>query len=241
MCTILLAYKLFKDHPLIVLANRDEFYKRPTKAAAHWEDHPYIYAGRDLVSGGTWMGVTTSGRFAAVTNYRDPAAAARERSRGELVAGFLKSDLSSDQYLQDISKIADDYSPFNLIIGEISASAHRLKYFSNRGDDPLEFSPGIYGLSNHLLDTPWPKVAIGKARFRAMLEKGTFDRETAFEILADETIAEDGSLPSTGIPLAKERMLSAIFTRSPDYGTRCSTVLTFDDRGRWEFDERAFI
>lgn len=241
MCTILLGYRVFAGSPLVVLANRDEIYTRPTQAAGYWQDHPYIYAGRDLISGGTWLGVTTSGRFAAVTNYRDPAAKVGQHSRGELVAGFLKSDLSPGQYLHQLSKTADGYSPFNLIIGEITATSRTLKYFSNQSGDPIELSPGIYGLSNHLLDTPWPKVRIGKARVQEMCENEAFSRERSFEILTNDTVAEDRDLPQTGIPLVKERVLSATFIRSPGYGTRCSTVLTFDGQGRWEFEERVFV
>ncbi|MEQ1765519.1 MAG: NRDE family protein [Pyrinomonadaceae bacterium] len=240
MCTILIAYGMLADHPLVVLANRDEYYERPTLSAGYWEDHPEIYAGRDLIGGGTWMGVTTGGRFAAVTNYREPAAAGM-RSRGELVAEFLKSNVDCNQFLRSIEGRADEYSPFNLLVGDLSPDRRSLQYFSNRSSDPVVLSSGIYGLSNHLLDTPWPKVANGKEHLTAMIVDGGLDRTRSFEILADETQADDSNLPSTGISYDAEKALSAIFIKTPGYGTRCSTVLSFDNDGSWEFEEKVFV
>ncbi len=193
MCVIFFALHSHSDHPLILLANRDEFYARPSQAAGYWQDLPNIYGGRDLQGGGTWLGVTRSGRFAAVTNYRDPAAPTGIRSRGDLVAGFLQSDLAATDYLTDVHARSGEYSGFNLLVGEFSKARNELHYYSNRGADPRELKPGIYGLSNHLLDTPWPKVATGKARFTQILPTNTIDNHRFFELLADETLAEDAS------------------------------------------------
>ena len=241
MCIIFFAYDRHADHPLIVLANRDEFYDRPSLAAGFWPDFPSIYAGRDLIGGGTWLGVTKSGRFAAVTNYRDPSAPVGKRSRGELVAGYLRSEAASERYLAEIAKRSNEYSGFNLLVGEISKGRRELFYYSNRGGDPAELSSGIYGLSNHLLDTPWPKVALGKQRFEQLVSSGVVDRGRSFEILADETLAADADLPSTGIPYEAEKAISAIFIKTPGYGTRCSTLLTFDREMNWEMEERVFV
>lgn len=228
---------MLRDHPLVVLANRDEFYERPTLAAHYWDDHPAIYAGRDMLSGGTWMGVTTGGRFAAVTNYRDPSATPGTRSRGELVADFLRSDDNCDRFLESLAQTVSDYSPFNLIIG--TPASNELQYYSNRSDAAVVLAPGIYGLSNHLLDTPWPRVVRGKSRLLAMISGGV--PTTGFEILADEKTADDQNLPSTGIPYEAEKALSAIFIKTPGYGTRSSTVIRFDDDGKWDFEEKVFV
>ena len=240
MCVILFSYQSHAEYPLILLANRDEFYDRPSAPAAFWEDEPGIYAGRDLVGGGTWLGVTRDGRFAAVTNYRDPSAPAGSRSRGSLVADFLKGSVAPDQYLAEVAAGAHEYSGFNLLVGEIGPNAS-LHYYSNRGGGPRELAPGIYGLSNHLLDTPWPKVANGKAAFAAAISDGAFAAEDLFGILADETLAPDDQLPATGVSYEAEKAISAIFIKTPGYGTRCSTVLTFDKNFDWKFDERVFV
>jgi uncharacterized protein with NRDE domain len=241
MCVIYLAYKTQPDYPLILLANRDEFYSRPTASAAYWTDFPNIYGGRDLVSGGTWLGVTKGGRLAAVTNYRDPSAQVGGLSRGNLVADFLKSDEPASEYLDAVQKVAEKYSGFNLIIGEINTDRNELYYFSNRGGSVIKLDPGIYSLSNHLLDTPWPKVKKGKDRFAEMLRRNTYSNEAFFDLLADRDFASDADLPSTGVPSEWEKVLSAIFIETPDYGTRCSTVLKFNSEFEWDFEERVFV
>ncbi len=241
MCVIYLAFSQHPDHPLILLANRDEFYDRPSQAARFWDDLPNIYGGRDLVGGGTWLGVTKGGRFAAVTNYRDPSAPIGIRSRGNLVADFLKSNERANHYLGQVKTVSNEYSGFNLIAGELSSGRHELFYYSNRGNDVQELGPGIYGLSNHLLDTPWPKVAKGKVQFANLLSNGHFSPEELFEILADESLADDKNLPSTGVPYETEKAISAVFIKTPGYGTRCSTILTFDNNFDWKFEERVFV
>lgn len=239
MCVIYLAFHHHPDYPLILLANRDESYDRPSAAAAYWDDQPDIFGGRDLVGGGTWLGVTRSGRFAAVTNYRDPSAPQGERSRGDLVAEYLKSDMPPAHYLDLIRKIGGDFSGFNLLVGKIGKTSE-LHYYSNRGSQ-RELAQGIYGLSNHLLDTPWPKVAKGKAAFAELLNSREISTESFFDILADEKPAKDLELPSTGVPFATEKALSAIFIKMQGYGTRCSTVLKFDKNYEWSLNERVFV
>lgn len=239
MCVIYLAYKQDPDHPLILLANRDEFYDRPTAYAVHWQDHPSILAGRDLVAGGTWLGVTKTGRFAAVTNYRDLSVPTGRISRGNLVADFLKSDIPAEIYLAAIQANAREYSGFNLLLGEMNSNTNELFYFSNRGQVIRKLEHGIYGLSNHFLDTPWPKVTKGKVRLGEIIN--TQNTEHLFDLLADESLARDEDLPDTGIGYEREKALSAIFIKTPVYGTRCSTVLTFDREFNFKFEERVFV
>jgi len=238
MCVIFVAHRAHPKHPLLVLANRDEFYDRPTAAAAYWKDHPEIYAGRDLVSGGTWLGVANKGRFAAVTNYREPASPRGVRSRGELVADFLRSDIDAETYLQSVAAKADEYSGFNLLVG---IANRELLYFSNRDNEIRRLGPGIYGLSNHLLNSDWPKVTNGLARFQTLVDGETISKADCFELLADETPAADGDLPATGVGVERERLLSPIFIRTPIYGTRSSTVLLVDNANNFDFNERVFV
>ena len=240
MCVIYFAYDVHPEHPLVLLANRDEFYDRPTAQAAYWDDHPEIFAGRDLVASGTWLGVTRKSRFAAVTNFREPGVSKGRRSRGELVADFLKRNDSAEAYLEEVSQRAVDYSGFNLLVGEFSRRTSKLFYFSNRGDGIKRVTPGVYGLSNHLLDTPWPKLIRGTERFRELLvsplPKGAF-----FDLLADEALAADEELPDTGVGYEKEKLLSAIFIKTPVYGTRSSTVVTFSQTSDPTLEERVFV
>lgn len=241
MCVIFFAYKVHPEFPLILLANRDEFYNRPTRKAGFWEDYPNILAGRDLVGGGTWLGVTKSGRFAAVTNYRDPSAPTGTNSRGHLTADFLKSDESAENYLTEIFNKADQFSGFNLLIGEINSAKNEIFYFSNRSNKITKLTPGIYGLSNHLLDTAWHKVKTGKEAFAELLNEDKISNESFFELLSDKTIAVDESLPDTGIGYEFEKKLSQIFIETPVYGTRCSTVLTFDSNFKTNFEEKVYV
>lgn len=218
MCLILVAWRIHPEHPLVVAANRDEFFARPTAAAARWDDAPQVIAGRDLEAGGTWLGVAAGGRFAAVTNVREPGRPAGERSRGRLTADFLAGDAAAADYVAAIDGAA--HSGFNLLVGD----GRELWYASNRIDAPRPLAPGIYGVSNHLLDTPWPKLATAKARFAEALPRLPAI-ESFFALLADDELVADENLPATGVSLEWERRLSAIFVRSPEYGTRASTVL----------------
>lgn len=241
MCIIFFAYKQHPKYPLILLANRDEFYNRATEAARNWNDFPDILAGRDLIAGGTWLGVTKKGRFAAVTNYRESNAPSGRISRGSLVADFLRSAESSQNYLRDIQGKARNFSGFNLLVGEINKKRDEIFYFSNRGGEIRKLEEGLYGLSNHLLDTPWRKVEKGKNYFAEFLKNEEILKEKFFELLSDETLADDADLPDTGIGYEKEKALSAIFIKTPVYGTRCSTLLIYDKEFQIYFEERVFV
>jgi uncharacterized protein with NRDE domain len=237
MCLILFAWRVHKDFPLILIANRDEFYERPTAPAAFWEDAPGVLAGRDLREGGTWLGITRKGRLAALTNYRDPAHLKDGApSRGKIVSDFLRGEWSPEAYLQRLSTSAARYNGFGLLMG----TPDELCYFSNRGAH-TRLLPGVHGISNHLLDTPWPKVELGKQALSDILEKEkTPSPERMFDLLADRTRPPDDRLPDTGVGLEWERVLSPLFIESPLYGTRSSTVLLIDRKGHVTFVERAF-
>lgn len=241
MCVIFLALDQHPDHRVLLLANRDEFYDRPTAAAHYWEDFPDILAGRDLVAGGTWLGVTHAGRFAVVTNYRDPLAPKGHASRGDLVADFLKSQQPAGEYAETVIARASDYSGFNLIVGEPVGDGFDVRYLSNRTDGVAKLGPGIYGLSNHLLDTAWPKVTSGKQRFADLIRRPTITHSEAFALLADSTIAADEDLPETGIGYEREKALSPIFIKTPIYGTRSSTFLSIGPDLKVDLEEKVFV
>lgn len=236
MCLILFAYKAHPNYRLVVAANRDEFYARPTAPLGFWEDYTEVLAGRDLAQKGTWMGVTAGGRFSAITNFRDPQSIkAQAPSRGQLVSDYLIGKMNPKSYLEQLAATANRYNGFNLLVGD----ADQLCYYSNYGKGIRCLAPGIYGLSNHLLDTNWPKVARGKKQLTKIIhENDDPSDETLFLMLQDQTAAADEHLPNTGVDLAWERMLSPIFITSPEYGTRSSSVLKIDLEGRIKFSER---
>lgn len=189
---------------------------------AFWQDAPHVLAGRDLEKGGTWLGVTRKGRFAAVTNYRDASKPKRNGlSRGHLVSEYLRGDSSPLSYLNELSMNADRYDGFNLLVGDTEA----LFYFSNCEYSIRALQPGVYGLSNHLLDTAWPKVARGKEKLKAHLNDDAIDPHELLDLLHDRHRSDDWELPNTGVSLDWERVLSPIFIASEDYGTRSSTIL----------------
>lgn len=238
MCLILFAHRIHADYPLVLAANRDENYARPTQPAGFWDDTPRIYAGRDLEVGGTWLGINRAGAFGAVTNFRDGNAARHStRSRGELVADYLRADQLPAAYIREIGTRAGEYNGFNLLVG----NPGEMHWLSNRSTAPAIVAPGVHGLSNHLLDTPWPKVELGKQRLAALLDRRKDElTEGLFELLAERTLAPDDSLPQTGVGLARERVLSPAFIASTVYGTRASTVLLIDKRGNVTFIERSY-
>jgi len=238
MCLILAALDAHPDYALIVAANRDEFYDRPTAPAAFWTDHPSILAGRDLKAGGTWLGVARRGRFAAVTNYRQGEREAdAPRSRGLVVSEYLEGDLDARAYVARVERDAACYSGFNLLAGD----ARELVYFSNREGSVRSLGAGIYGLSNHLLDTDWPKVTASKTALGGLLlGDGASLVPGLFALLADPRPAADDHLPKTGIGLEWERLLSAAFIATKDYGTRSSTVVLVGRDGKVVFTERSF-
>lgn len=242
MCLIVFSFDAHADCSLILAANRDEFYARPTAPAAFWQDASEILAGRDLAAGGTWLGVTSSGRFAAVTNYREPLAPAGVKSRGQLTTEFLNGNESPENYLQKIKLEKDDYSGFNLIVGDFAAERRELFYYSNRAAQIVELTAGIYGLSNHLLDTNWHKVESSKAKLANAVQKtGAISSTDLLQILADRRVAADEKLPETGVGIERERVLSAAFIETNNYGTRSSTVLMIKRNGQVDFHEKTFI
>jgi uncharacterized protein with NRDE domain len=239
MCLILIAFDSHPDYSLIVAANRDEFYDRPTEAAAFWADMPAILAGRDLRAGGTWLGIDRRGRFAAVTNYRQgrresPAV----RSRGRLVSDYLlETAIAPRDHIDRVNREADLYNGFNLLAGD----SHQLFYFSNREGRVRALAPGVYGLSNHLLDTPWPKVTATKNAWNALLQGDPAELVgDLFAVLADRSRPADHLLPASGVSTEWERLLSSAFIASSDYGTQSSTVVLIGRDGGVGFIERSF-
>jgi uncharacterized protein with NRDE domain len=206
---------------------------RPAAAAHWWQTHPQILAGRDLSEGGTWLGVTRTGRFAALTNYRDPELRrVGTPSRGSLVTSILLSGDPVAESLRQLRAVSATYNGFNLLFSD----GERLAVYESVSQQGRELPPGIYGLSNHLLDTPWPKVEMAKSRMSKALSQLT-SADPLLELLRDDKPAPDEQLPRTGLSLEWERLLSSAFIRAPDYGTRCSTVLRIDESRHACFDE----
>jgi uncharacterized protein with NRDE domain len=238
MCLILLSYDNHPNYRLILAANRDEYYARPTATLGSWEDYPYILAGRDLKSGGTWLGITRTGRLAAVTNYRDPASnRPNAKSRGKLVRDFLIGSAPPQLYLAGIQQTGAAFNGFNLLLWVDS----QLWYYSNRGDAIQQLGRGLYGLSNHLLDTAWPKVVTGRqALSNYLAHTDCVDPEAIFAILTDQSKPPDTLLPDTGVGLPCERILSSRFITSDIYGTRSSSIILVNRSGDVIFFERSF-
>ncbi|WP_382399811.1 NRDE family protein [Lentibacillus salinarum] len=231
----------FQDHPnykLIIAANRDEFYQRPTAPTQFWEDNPDILGGRDLVGMGTWLGITKSGRFAALTNYRNPNEDQNnKKSRGHIVRDFLESDMTATDYLTSLQKEKNAYPGFNVMAG----SPEQLFYYNNIQNDISEISHGTHGLSNEFLNTPWPKVTKGKEQLADYVtRKPHVEADALFDIIADAEEAPEANLPNTGVGLELEQKLSPMFIQTPGYGTRCSTVLLIDRNNYVTFVERTF-
>jgi uncharacterized protein with NRDE domain len=217
----------------VVAANRDEFHTRPTTRAAWWPEHPQLLAGRDLTAGGTWLGITRAGRFAALTNYRAPAQRRTlAPSRGTLVTSLLQSSAPVAECLDHLRSVGAGYHGFNVIFSD----GERLGIYESVLGTGRELGPGIYGLSNHLLDTPWPKVQNAKSRLTAALASIT-DTAPLLALLRDDEPAADAQLPQTGVSVDWERLLSSAFVRAADYGTRCSTIIRIAQRGQAYFDE----
>jgi uncharacterized protein with NRDE domain len=239
MCLILFAYETHPRYRLVLAANRDEFFDRPTAALDQWQDHPHVVAGRDLKEMGTWMGINRRGYLAAITNYRDPAVIQpRAPSRGHLVADYLTGDIPARSYLEHVEARGRRYNGFNLLVGDTRG----LYYLSNRDQTGVRrIAPGYYGLSNHLLNTPWPKVESGVRALAAVLEKDIHpDIESMLDLLMNQTPAADDRLPDTGVSRAWEKILSSVFIRSSNYGTRSSSLLLVDDQGGMTFIERTW-
>jgi uncharacterized protein with NRDE domain len=233
MCLILIVWRGQPAYPCVIAANRDEFHVRPTESAHWWADDPNILAGRDLLASGTWLCVTRTGRFAALTNYRAPRQKRTDApSRGTLVKNILESGASVEEELAHLRRVSPDYNDFNVLFSD----GERLGVYESVRSEGRELGPGIYGLSNHLLDTPWPKVQRAKAGLQAALGDLT-EPGPILALLRDDVPASDEHLPRTGVSLEWERLLSSAFIRGADYGTRCSTVIRIDRRGTAFFDE----
>ncbi|PRC91647.1 NRDE family protein [Solimicrobium silvestre] len=254
MCLIVFSWQVIGGYPLIAAANRDEYYSRETAPATWWADHPNIFAPRDLQAGGTWMGLTklagqdnSAGnkagyKFAAITNVRDGSEVIQNApSRGQLVSDYLIGADNVESYIQRISKHADHYNGFNLLVGEISETSQELCWFSNRNTSDARngqlLTPGIYGLSNGTLDSPWPKVSKTKAELASLLCQHA-PQEAFFEMLSNPIPAPDHRLPDTGVSLEMERLLSSTCIESENYGTRSSALLKICSNLEFQYLER---
>lgn len=237
MCLLVFQYDDHPDYRLVFAGNRDEFYDRPTTAAGFWEDAPHVLAGRDLKAGGTWMGATTAGYWGVVTNIREEAGYREDaRPRGTLVADYLREEPAPRSYLEQVAASADRYNGFNLLLG----TPDSLYYFSNRVSNIQRVEPGLHGLSNEHLNSPWPKVQRAKSAFKRLVDNEALSTEALLEILEDRTLASANELPDTGLDRERERALSSIFIDGDTYGTRASTVLLIDRSGGVTFVERTF-
>jgi uncharacterized protein with NRDE domain len=237
MCLLMAAHARHADYRLIVAANRDEYYARPAAPAAYWNDNAWILGGRDEQGGGTWLAVNQTGAFAAITNVRISEKVDQPRSRGLIVNDYLTGVLPARVFVDSLAKEKDSYDGFNVL----ASDATSLVWYSNMLEQATALSPGVYGLSNHLLDTPWPKVTQIKADFHdAQSLSQTALIEALFASLANEEIAPDKDLPDTGISLGFERVLAPIFIAGESYGTRCSTIILISYSGELTFIERRF-
>lgn len=235
MCLVVLAIEQSPQYPLILAGNRDEFHGRPTSIADWWPDKPDVVGGRDLQAGGTWLALHRDGRFATVTNYRDAEpVSAKLRSRGHLVTEFLLGEQAPLDYLAAID--GSSYAGFNLIVGD----ANKVAYLSNRGAEACELRAGLYGLSNALLDGPWDKVERSKKGLRALLDHNVVNETTLLRLLDDRVLAPIEEVESSRLGFAKAHAITAPFIVTPDYGTRCSTIVIADSTGRWRMTERQF-
>ena len=236
MCILFIAIEQHPKYPLIIAANRDEFYHRPTAVSNYWAEYPNVLAGRDLHSGGSWMGINEQGYIAALTNFRDPMLNQLEApSRGLLVVDYLKRPIKN--YHEKLNYDAARYNGYNLLYGHW----HQLSVYNNVSKQYKQLSSGIYGLSNAMLDTPWPKLSHGAEQFKQALSKANnvLD-DSLFSVLSDQTVAPDEALPDTGIGRERERVLSSIFINSEGYGTRSSTILRVSCTKKVTWVERTF-
>ena len=239
MCLLFFSYKKSPGFSLVLAANRDEFLVRPTASLGYLDNARCILGGRDLQEGGTWLAIDRSLRFAALTNYRDPSSEKIDAvSRGEIIMKYLSGNMSSKEYIRYILREGKNYNGFNVLVGD----QKELYYYSNRGPEPILLEPGYYGMSNHLLDTAWPKISRGKKLlYPYMVETSQISPDRVFEVLSDRERPADSELPDTGVGLEWERLLSSIFIESAAYGTRSSALLTIDDRRRLDFFEKTYL
>lgn len=240
MCLILFSYDIHPRYKLVLASNRDEFYSRPTKQLHFWEDtvHEKILAGRDEQDKGTWLGVTATGRFSAITNFRSMShVKSGAPSRGLLVSNYLSGSKSPHEYLEDIKTSGHLYSGFNLLVGD----RNTLYYYSNINNEIVKVEPGIHGLSNAFLDTPWPKIRKGKAGIKQLVSgEGELFHDKLFELMADSEYPPESELPDTGVGEEWERILSPLFIESDVYGTRATTIITIDNNLCMNVIEKTF-
>lgn len=235
MCLLVIAHRISAEYPLVLAANRDEFHSRPSKDAHWWPDKRDLLGGRDDQAGGTWLAVHRDGRFATVTNFRDAVPPSSHLlSRGHLITGYLDGELPPEAYLASID--GERYAGFNLLVGD----KDQLAYLSNRGAGLAVLPPGIYGVANAALDTPWSKVERSKAALAQLLESGRANETNILKMLRDREKASVHEIDADGLPFARAHALSAAFIVQPDYGTRCSTVLLRDAHSRMRFTEVRF-
>ncbi|MBL4585628.1 MAG: NRDE family protein [Flavobacteriales bacterium] len=236
MCLCLFAIEQHDEFPFILLANRDEFRKRPSAKADFWKDEPQVLAGRDLQQMGTWLGINKTGSLAFLTNYRDMNSLKPDApSRGHLVSDFLIDGAQPKAYLKSIKK-PDTYNGFNLVVG----TPKQLFYYSNVKGRITPITAGIHGLSNALLNSEWPKSEEGKAALSNAISENRLDSDNLFSILENTSRPADKKLPKTGVSIDLERVLSSRFINTPDYGTVCSTVIKIDRNNNYFFEERTF-
>ena len=234
-----IAVNQHKDYPLIIAANRDEFYARPTAASSFWSSNNNLLAGRDLQANGTWMGVTRNGRIAALTNIRDPKSTRDDvQSRGSLVTEWLTNDtINQSHYLDILKSTRTNFNGYNLLFGHMT----QLQVYNNFTNVSTILESGVYGLSNSNIHTPWPKVHRGVNVLKGYInEHRTIDENQLFSLLRDETKANDNVLPNTGIEYEWEKQLSSIFIQTPDYGTRASTLLLLTRHNEIMWRERTY-
>ena len=237
MCLIVFGYDVHPVYKLILAGNRDEFYKRPAVKAYFWDDMPEILGGRDSKAGGTWLGINRSGQFAAITNYRDiPRHDPDAKSRGHIITGYLNGTKSWSDYLEYLHQNNEKYNGYNLIAGDMDGMGH----YSNYGNQVNVISPGVHGISNALLNTPWFKVDKAKNQFKHLLNSGSVDDESLFSLLTDSEQAAKSELPQTGLEPEMEKAVSSIFIKTPDYGSRCSNLLYLKRDGTIRFVERSY-
>jgi len=239
MCLIIFGLEAHPQYKLVLIANRDEFYARPSMAAHFWEEHPHLLAGKDLQGGGTWLGINKKGKFSALTNYRDPLNIRTDTpSRGELNTNYLLGDADPLKYMFRVQFKASQYNGFNLLTGD----KDDLFYYSNYSKSIQKINQGIFGLSNHLLNADWYKIGLGKEKLENYLQNNeNLDITDLLAIMNDESKPEDEKVQQTGLSLEQEKMLSSMFIRSPKYGTCCSTVLLWDRKNHITFAERTYI
>lgn len=236
MCLIVFAYKMHADFPLILAGNRDEFYDRPTEDARIWNTEPAMAAGRDLKAGGTWAGINEHGRISVITNFRDiKSLKTNAPSRGHIVRDSLLTKEPVSVFMEALNKQAPQFNGFNLLTG----SADELYWLNSVTQEVIALEPGIYGLSNAYLDTPWPKVTFTKQAFELAFYDNLFDPDSYFNILLDPTTYSE-NLPDTGLSPEIEKVVSAAFIQTPNYGTRCSTFIKIHKNGKMLFEERSY-